>query len=147
VPEVSLDIDIRAPLDRVWAAVVDIERYPVTMENVRWVRIDSWDTETTRRTAWSIVLKGSILEWEEKEHIDHEAKVMSFHQLSGDLAEFDGQWSLQALGPEETRVTFDVSFEIGIPLLADALNPVAKRSLHSNCTEMLLGVEREALAA
>lgn len=147
MPEVSLDIEIRAPIERVWDAVVAIERYPNTMDNVRWVRIDEWTSETVRRSSWSIVLKGSILQWEEEDHIDYDQRVMTFNQLSGDLAEFDGVWRLYEVEPELTRVTFDVSFEIGIPLLAEGLNPVAKRSLHSNCTEMLQGVEREALAA
>jgi ribosome-associated toxin RatA of RatAB toxin-antitoxin module len=139
-------MEIRAPIERVWDAVVDIERYPDSMENVRWVRTDSWETETVRRSSWSIVLKGSILEWAEEDHIDADAYVMSFNQLSGDLAEFDGRWTLEALGDDLTRVTFAVSFEIGIPLLADGLNPVAKRSLRENSIEMLAGVEREALA-
>lgn len=147
MPSVSLDIKIKAPVDRVWDAVLDVERYPDSMANVRWVKILERDGATLRRSAWSIVLKGSILEWQEEDRLDPEARTVSFHQLSGDLAEFDGEWSLEELGPELTRVTFDVSFEIGIPLLAEMLNPVAQRSLGENCKEMLAGVEREALAA
>ncbi len=147
MPSVSLELDIRAPAERVWAAVVDIERYPDTMENVRWVKVLDRSGDSARRSAWSIVLKGSILEWQENETIDHEKRVMSFEQFSGDLETFDGAWVLHELEPELTRVTFDVSFEIGIPLLADMLNPVAQRALRDNCTEMLLGVEREAVGA
>ena len=145
MPSVALELEIRAPADRVWSAVIDIERYPDTMENVRWVKVHSRDGETRRRSEWSIVLKGSILEWKEDETIDHERRVMSFEQVSGDLETFDGQWVLEELGPELTRVSFEVSFEIGIPLLAEMLNPVAQRALRDNCTEMLLGVEREAI--
>jgi ribosome-associated toxin RatA of RatAB toxin-antitoxin module len=147
VPSVSLDININASVDRVWDAVLDIERYSDSMANVRWVKILERDGATIRRSAWSIILKGSILEWQEEDRLDPEARTVRFHQLSGDLAEFDGEWSLKELGPELTKVTFDVSFEIGIPLLAEMLNPVAQRSLRENCKEMLAGVEREALAA
>jgi ribosome-associated toxin RatA of RatAB toxin-antitoxin module len=147
VPSVSLDININVPVDRVWDAVLDVERYSDSMANVRWVKILERDGATIRRSAWSIVLKGSILEWQEEDRIDPEARTIRFHQLSGDLAEFDGEWSLEELEPGLTKVTFDVSFEIGIPLLAEMLNPVAQRSLSENCQEMLAGVEREALAA
>ncbi len=147
MPSVSLDININASVDRVWEAVLDIERYSDSMENVRWVKILERDGATLRRSAWSIVLKGSILEWQEEDRIDPEAHTVRFQQLSGDLAEFDGEWNLEELEPGLTRVTFDVSFEIGIPLLAEMLNPVAQRSLGENCKEMLAGVEREALAA
>jgi hypothetical protein len=40
-----------------------------------------------------------------------------------------------------------VTFEIGIPLLADTLNPIAERSLRENFMEMLHGIQAEALAA
>lgn len=147
MPSVSLDININAPVDCVWDAVLDVERYSDSMVNVRWVKILERDGATIRRSAWSIVLKGSILEWQEEDRIDPEARTIRFHQLSGDLAEFDGEWSLEELEPGLTKVTFDVSFEIGIPLLAEMLNPVAQRSLSENCQDMLAGVEREALAA
>jgi len=42
LPEVSLDLDVKAPLDPVWAAVLDIERYPDVMANVVSVVIEEW---------------------------------------------------------------------------------------------------------
>ncbi len=145
MPNVNLAIDVRAPLERVWETVLDVESYPASMENVRWVEIRDRKGPQLRHTAWSIVLKGSILEWEEEEDIDFEQHVMSFHQLSGDLSVFEGRWLLREAEPGLTTVTFDVEFEIGVPLLAEMLNPVAKRSLHENCSEMLRGVERQAV--
>lgn len=145
MPDVSLEMEVRAPAERVWAAVVDIERYPDSMENVRWAKILATDGPARRRCAWSVTLKGSILEWEETERLDPQALRLDFEQLSGDMERFDGAWQLERAGDELTRVRLTVSFEIGIPLLADMLNPVAQRSLRENCREMLLGVEREAL--
>ncbi|MEZ5077278.1 MAG: SRPBCC family protein [Solirubrobacterales bacterium] len=145
MPHVGLDQEVRAPIQRVWETVLDVEDYPSSMENVRWVQVRDRFGAERRRTAWSIVLKGSILEWEEEEAIDHESHVMSFHQLTGDLSVFEGHWSLSEAKPGLTTVTFEVEFEIGVPLLAEMLNPVAKRSLHENCGEMLRGVERQAV--
>ena len=50
------------------------------------------------------------------------------------------------LDHDRTGVTLTIDFEIGIPLLAQMLNPVAQRSLRANCTEMLEGIERDAIA-
>lgn len=147
MPTVTLDVEIQATVDRVWAAVVDIERYPEVMSCVRWTKVVSFDEPTTRHSAWSIVLKGSILEWEENEHIDHEARVMRFTQISGDMEVFVGSWTVTEVSAERTLVELVMEFEIGIPLLADMLNPVAVRSLRGNCQDMLMGVEREAMAA
>lgn len=147
MPDVELQMDIRAPIGRVWDKVVDIERYPSSMENVRSVRIVDVAGPSVRTAAWSVTLKGSILEWREIERLDPVRHVVRFEQLSGDMERFEGAWRLEPRPPLLTRVHLRVSFEIGIPLLAEMLNPVAQRSLHDNCREMLLGIEQEVLAA
>jgi len=147
MPDVHLDLEIQADLDRAWAAVEDVESYPAVMSSVRRTTVLASRPPTWRHTAWSIVLKGSILEWEEHEHIDRAARVISFDQVTGDMDVFRGAWALSEAAPGLTRVRLDITFEIGIPLLADMLNPVAQRSLRDNCRDMLLGVQRAALAA
>jgi ribosome-associated toxin RatA of RatAB toxin-antitoxin module len=146
MPDVELDMEIRAPIQRVWDAVVDIERYPESMDSVRWARVLEVESPELRRTAWSVTLKGAVLEWEEDERHDHEEHVVVFHQVRGDMEIFEGSWVLSECGPDRTHVRLTVTFEIGIPLLADMLNPVAQRSLRDNCADMLVGVEREAVA-
>ena len=145
MPDVDLELEIRAPVERVWEVLVDIERYPASMGNVRWVKLVSVDSPTLRHSAWSVTLKGAILEWEEREELDPVARTMEFHQISGDLEVFDGVWKLVSTGDESTSVSLTVTFEIGIPLLADMLNPIAQKSLRENCTEMLFGIERDSL--
>ncbi|MGC9665086.1 type II toxin-antitoxin system RatA family toxin [Planosporangium sp. 12N6] len=145
MPDVAIDLDIRAPAARVWQVVTDIERYPDSMDSVRWVKILDDTDPLARRSGWSVLLKGSILEWEEVERLDPERLVMAFHQVTGDMETFDGQWRVTPLDDGRTNVTLRISFEIGIPLLAEMLNPVAERSLRANCREMLLGIERDAV--
>jgi len=142
MPDVKIDLAIGAPIDRVWETILDIESYQDSMDTVRSVRIVEQDDERHRRAAWSVLLKGSILEWEEEEELNPDSYTVSFKQLRGDLEYFDGHWELKAIGSGETKVVFEVAFEIGIPMLADMLNPVAQRSLEENCTEMLRGIER-----
>jgi len=142
MPKVNIDQDIRAPIERVWDSVLDIESYAESMDNVRSVRLVESNGEGVRRADWSVLLKGSVLEWEEEERLDHEAHKVVFKQLRGDLEFFDGYWMLEELGPNETRAHFELNFEIGIPMLAEMLNPVAQRSLEENCAEMLRGLER-----
>lgn len=91
--------------------------------NVRSVLICEQISSTEHRSAWSIALKGAILKWVEHDVIDHPTMVMSFSQVSGDLSMFEGHWRLVERSPELTEVSFEVVFEIGIPLLAEMLNP------------------------
>jgi ribosome-associated toxin RatA of RatAB toxin-antitoxin module len=144
MPEVVLDLDIRAPLATVWDAVLDIERYPELMTNVVFVNIEAWETPTTRRTEWGMIIKGATLVWRDREEIDHDAHTVTFRQVSGDLERFEGAWEVTAKQPAVTGVSLGISFEIGVPLLAAMLNPVAQRALRDNCTEMLEGIESQA---
>ena len=145
MPEVALDMELRAPAADVWDAVVAIDRYPASMDNVRSVEILDDDREGKRRSVWSVLLKGSILEWEEVETVDSQRLTMTFEQVAGDMERLDGEWVVSPQGDARTSVRLRVSFDIGIPLLADMLNPVAQRALHDNCVDMLRGVEHAAL--
>jgi ribosome-associated toxin RatA of RatAB toxin-antitoxin module len=147
MPEVAFELDIQAPAARVWEVVTAIERYPDSMDSVRWVKIIDGTDPLARRSGWSVLLKGSILEWEEVEKLDPDNLVMAFHQVAGDMETFDGAWRVTPIDEARTNVKLDLAFEIGIPLLADMLNPVAERSLRANSREMLLGIERDAVAA
>src|SRR5689334_24063931 len=113
MPEVTLDMEIRADAQRVWQAVIDIERYPESMDSVRWAKILEWEAETRRRCKWSVNLKGSILEWEEWEDLDHEALRVDFKQLRGDMEVFEGAWVVTPQDDATTRAELTVSFEIG----------------------------------
>lgn len=147
MPDVCADLEVRAPVASVWRTVLDVEKYPRLMASVRSVQIIAVESPIKRRIAWSVSLKGSILTWEEIELIDHEAQVIEFRQTTGDMKHLEGEWRLQSAGEGVTRVQLKVAFEIGIPLLAEMLDPVAERSFHENCADMLQGIERETRAA
>jgi len=119
----------------VWQAVKDIEAFPDYMDVVRSVRVDEW-TGGRRVSSWSVLLKGSILEWQEEELIDDDSWTIEFRQLEGDLAYFNGQWTVTE-EDGRTVVRLEVDFDIGIPLLAEMLNPVAVRALEDNSAEIL----------
>jgi hypothetical protein len=44
-------------------------------------------------------------------------------------------------------VTLNVDFDIGIPLLADMLNPVASAALRENSQQMLAALEQRLITA
>ncbi|MEU5882409.1 SRPBCC family protein [Spirillospora sp. NPDC047279] len=145
MPQVRVDLDIEADVDSVWETVCAVEAYPQYMENVRSLTVLR-DDGTTRTTAWSVLLKGSILEWSETERIDHVRRRLEFNQLDGDLDRFDGFWQVTAREGGRTHVELDIVFEIGIPLLAQMLDPVAVRAIRDNSEQMLYGLERRAVA-
>lgn len=146
MPKVDLDLDIQTPVATVWEAVLDIERYPELMTNIISVKIEEWETPATRRSRWAMLIKGATLVWTDREIIDHDQHTVNFTQVSGDLERFEGAWEITAKETELTRARLTISFEIGIPLLASMLNPVAQRALYGNAKQMLEGVEARARA-
>ncbi|MFF5156595.1 type II toxin-antitoxin system RatA family toxin [Streptomyces sp. NPDC000348] len=146
MPHVEVNLPIKAPAAEAWTAVTRLEDYAAYMENVESVTVIG-ETDTGARTSeWSVLLKGSVLEWIEADTLDHEARVMSFDQVSGDLDVFNGYWRVEDTGDGTSVVTFVVDFEIGIPLLADMLNPVATKALRENAEHMLHAIERRITA-
>ncbi|KOT40605.1 cyclase [Streptomyces caelestis] len=146
MPHVEVNLPIKAPAAEAWTAVTRLEDYAAYMENVESVTVIG-ETDTGARTSeWSVLLKGSVLEWIEADTLDHDARVMSFDQVSGDLDVFNGYWRVEDTGDGTSVVTFVVDFEIGIPLLADMLNPVATKALRENAEHMLHAIERRITA-
>ncbi len=145
MPTVEVKKTVKAPFAEVWNAVCDIEAYPKFMANVRSVQI-THTNGNERTSTWSTILKGSILEWTEREVLDQSTGTIQFNQLDGDLDLFDGHWSVVDRA-KSVEVSLSIEFEIGIPLLADMLNPVASRALRENSETMLREIERRVRAA
>ncbi|ARZ72340.1 SRPBCC family protein [Streptomyces sp. HU2014] len=146
MPHVEVKLPIKAPAADAWKAVTRLEDYAAYMENVESVTVLGETAAGTRTSEWSVLLKGSVLEWVEEDELDEDKRVMTFTQVSGDLDEFKGYWQVEDRGDGTAVVVFSVDFEIGIPLLADMLNPVATRALRENSEHMLSAIERRITA-
>ncbi|MEU9129336.1 SRPBCC family protein [Kitasatospora sp. NPDC048540] len=146
MPRVDVELQIAVPPDAAWAAVVDVESYPHCMDSVESVVVTEQPDGHHRTTAWAVRLEDSVLRWTEADRLDPSARRFDFHQLTGDLGEFVGHWAVAAAPGGGSTVSLHVDFDIGIPLLADMLNPVASRALEENAAQMLAALERRLLA-
>ncbi len=141
MPTVEVGVQLAVSPDMAWDTIIDVESYPRRMHNVQSVRLLPESGEGFRRAAWSVLLRGSVLRWVEREYLDAPARVVRFEQESGDLDLFSGYWSVQPHGSGGSDVRLHVDFDIGIPLLADMLNPIAKTALTDNAVLMLQALE------
>ncbi|KJS63678.1 type II toxin-antitoxin system RatA family toxin [Streptomyces rubellomurinus] len=137
MPHVEVELPIAAPPELVWAAVVDVESYQHCMESVDEVVVVERTDACHRTTAWSVRLEGSVLRWTEAEVIDPAARRFDFRQLTGDLGEFSGHWAVRQAADGGSLVVLCADFDIGIPLLAEMLNPIAADALRENAEQML----------
>ncbi|MFD9796700.1 type II toxin-antitoxin system RatA family toxin [Streptomyces sp. NPDC059070] len=141
MPRVEVDLRIEAPPEPVWAAVLDVQRYPDCMDSVDSVTLVDQADAHHRTTTWSVRLQNSVLRWTEAEVIDSVARRFDFRQTSGDLGAFAGHWAVHAEPDGSSTVRLHVDFDIGIPLLADMLNPIAEDAFRENAAQMLAALE------
>lgn len=135
---------MNAPLSRVWDAMVDVSSFPKFMNAVNDTRIIDEQDDGRRKTAWSVILKGSTLKWTEWEEIDDDRHQITFQQIDGDLDRFEGTWSAKELADESVQVLLHAEFDIGIPLLTNMLTPVAAQALRESHEEILESIHKRA---
>lgn len=135
MPYVEVSKVINAPKGELYEILKDMEQYPQFMKDLKSVKVLERNANTTL-TAWETKIMGNTIKWVEKDVFDDEQQHISYHQHSGDLHKFEGEWILQ----EEaggTKVTLTVDFEFGIPMISGLLNPVAKLMIKDNSENML----------
>ncbi|GAA2259100.1 SRPBCC family protein [Streptomyces roseiscleroticus] len=115
--------------DRLWKVLVDCEAFPGFMEGVNEVTITGRDGDR-RTAAWVVELKGSEMEWEQEDVLDHDRRRWEFRQTDGDLGEYEGYW--QVVGSTDgdgAALELKVEFDVGLPMVADMIHPAVARAL------------------
>jgi ribosome-associated toxin RatA of RatAB toxin-antitoxin module len=127
--------------DDVYTRLADLARYPELTDTVRSVHITDVGDGTTTST-WEVTFRAGLLRWREEDVYDPAARTIVFRQLDGDLALFDGSWTCTADAGDSggTRIAFDARLDLGIPSLADALEPIAVRALLENTAVIVRGL-------
>jgi hypothetical protein len=135
VRTVHLELCIAArPPGEVYATLADFGRYPDLSEAVRAVSVERVAADVTV-SRWEVAFRAGLLRWVEEDTFDRAAGRITFRQLEGDVAVFDGSWQCAA-----TDITFDARIDMGIPSLADALEPIAARTLVENTVSIVSGL-------
>jgi uncharacterized membrane protein len=122
-------------------ALADFERYPDLAEAVNSVEVTRVADDRTR-SAWEVKFRNGLLRWVEEDTFDPAARTITFRQLEGDVAVFDGSWRcLDGVdGAANARIAFRARIDMGIPSLADALEPIAARTLVDNTVDIVSGL-------
>ena len=121
-----------------YATLADLARYPDLAEAVRSVAVTAVAESVTIST-WEVAFRAGLLRWTEEDRYDPAARTIAFRQLEGDVALFDGTWQCDDAGGG-CDVTFTARLDMGIPSLADALEPIAVRTLIDNTVAIVRGL-------
>ncbi|MGO4203831.1 SRPBCC family protein [Rhodococcus sp. TAF43] len=124
-----------------YARISDFARYPELTETVLALELEPAQADGSVISSWLVRFRKGTLRWTERDVLDPIARRIEFAQLSGDFLTMEGSWQLD---PEPDRdgvlIRFETRFDLGIPSLAEILDPVAESTLRSNIVLILTGL-------
>ena len=126
------------PASDVYATLADFERYPDLCDAVQNVAVTEVSGNLTV-SSWEVTFRAGLLRWTEEDMFDPGALSITFRQLEGDIAVFDGSWQCIDATPG-SEIVFCARLDMGIPSLADALEPIAVRTLTDNIASIVRGL-------
>src|SRR5215831_8868074 len=122
----------------VYATLANFEQYPSLCEAVQSVAVTEKSGNLTV-SQWEVTFRAGLLRWTEEDTFDPGAMTITFHQIEGDIAVFDGSWQCVDAA-QGSEVLFSARLDMGIPSLADALEPIAARTLIANIISIVRGL-------
>ena len=126
------------PARDVYATLADFERYPELSDAVQSVAVTEV-SENRTVSHWEVTFRAGLLRWTEEDTFDPAVLSITFRQLEGDVALFDGSWQC-ADAEQGCEIVFTARLDMGIPSLADALEPIAVRTLIDNIVSIVRGL-------
>ncbi|MFD4697936.1 type II toxin-antitoxin system RatA family toxin [Streptomyces niveus] len=131
-------VSARAPgrtAAEIYPVISDFARYPELTDAVRSVDIEDLGSGRTG-CSWEVTFRRGILKWTEEDHYDPENHRVDFSLVTGDLDHLVGHWWMRDEGPD-CRIDFACDFDMGIPTLADVIEPIAAQTLGEYITVIL----------
>ena len=122
----------------VYATLANFELYPTLCDAVQKVAVTEVSGNVTV-SQWEVTFRAGLLRWTEEDTFDPGTLTITFHQLEGDIAVFDGSWQCVDAA-QGSEVVFSARLDLGIPSLADALEPIAVRTLVANIISIVRGL-------
>ncbi len=130
------------PASDVYQTLADFERYHELSDAVRSVAVTQV-SENRTVSHWEVTFRAGLLRWTEEDTFDPGTLSITFRQLEGDAAVFDGSWQCADAAPG-SEIIFSARLDMGIPSLADALEPIAARTLIDNIVSIVRGLTGHA---
>ena len=145
MPYVETTIAVAAPARTVYELAKDQERFPEFMPDVESVTVvERGDGRVLTR--WKTLIEDAPIEWLEEDRFDDAAARIDYRLIEGDLERFEGSWTfVPASGG--TIVTLGVTYDFGVPTLAELIGPTLQQKVRENAEMMLRALKTEAEAS
>ncbi len=145
MPFVAVTMEVAAPAREVYELAKQQERFPDFMPDVESVTV--LERHPDRVLAqWKTLIEDAPIEWLEEDRFDDVAVRIDYRLIEGDLETFEGSWTFEAV-PGGTLVTLGVTYDFGVPTLAELIGPTLEKKVRENAEMMLAALKHEAEAA
>lgn len=126
--------------DAAYEAIARFEEYPKFVEDISSITVWRDDSASaspdTTYSDWEVIFRNGPLRWTEVDYHKPGERQIAFEQRSGDFEAFGGCWQVNATG-FGSQVSFEVTFDFGIPSLAGVLEPIAERVLKESILKIM----------
>ncbi|MDZ5112526.1 type II toxin-antitoxin system RatA family toxin [Pseudomonas putida] len=137
--EVSLNAHVPSQsAEQVYAAISNFSAYPQFCESLRNIEIEAVH-EHEVLSNWEVNFHSGILKWQERDVFDPANLHIHFRQTAGDIDHFSGSWQVSETA-EGVSIAFRSNFDLGLPMLADMLDPVARQAIRDNISAIIHGL-------
>jgi len=142
MPVIEVETIIKAPVERVYAAAKEIERFPEFMPNVQTVEIvEREGSRTVSRWVARVEEFNRTIKWMESDEWDDGTRACTFKATEGDWDKYEGLWTFEE-HPEGTRVYLKLDFDFNVPLIGPLIKGLLAKLVKANSQEMLQGLAR-----
>ncbi|MBB5912208.1 ribosome-associated toxin RatA of RatAB toxin-antitoxin module [Nocardia transvalensis] len=123
--------------DRAYRDIRHFEAYPDLVDEVSSVLVRPGADGASSVSDWEVYFRNGPLRWTEIDYFREEQRNIVFEQESGDFHVFRGSWQVRPSGTG-SAVTFEATFDFGIPSLAGVLEPIAEKVLKEGIALVLI---------
>ncbi|MGA2736899.1 MAG: SRPBCC family protein [Bryobacteraceae bacterium] len=135
--EINATVAGRAAGD-VFPLLCDMEQYPKYSDTMLNLKVAGTENGTAVST-WTVRFGQGTATWTQEDSFDRGAATIRFKRLSGDIQDLTGAWVVQ--GSEEgCTLQFTADFDIGMPALAEIIEPMIETMLRDNISAILKGL-------
>lgn len=121
-----------------FASIADFASYPAHSAAVRSVVVT--EARGRQHSTWEVAFRNGLLRWTEEDTLSPDTGTIVFKQTEGDVDQFEGSWEVGPTADGGACVRFAARIDMGIPMLADVLEPIASRTLLDNTMAILHGL-------